>query len=64
MDQKWIEYHCKSGQPLFLYNKITGEHKWAQQLGEVSTVACQIDFFVLFISFKFAHMIVNSFNHL
>ncbi|KXJ23227.1 zinc finger protein 23 [Exaiptasia diaphana] len=27
MDE-WIEYKCKSGQTLFIYNKLTGEHKW------------------------------------
>ena len=28
MDTNWIEYKCKSGQTLFIYNKVTGEHKW------------------------------------
>ena len=28
MDTNWIEYKCKSGETLFIYNKVTGEHKW------------------------------------
>ena len=24
----WYEYQCKSGQPVFYYNKATGEHRW------------------------------------
>ena len=24
----WYEYQCKSGQPVFYYNKTTGEHRW------------------------------------
>ncbi|KXJ13663.1 oocyte zinc finger protein XlCOF6.1 [Exaiptasia diaphana] len=28
MDSNWIEYKCNSGLTLFIYNKVTGEHKW------------------------------------
>ncbi|KXJ21634.1 hypothetical protein AC249_AIPGENE17999 [Exaiptasia diaphana] len=28
MDTDWVEYKCKSGETLFIYNKVTGEHKW------------------------------------
>lgn len=28
MDSSWVEYKCNSGQTLFIYNKVTGEHKW------------------------------------
>ncbi|KAK3749197.1 hypothetical protein QZH41_014657 [Actinostola sp. cb2023] len=31
MDTEWTEYQCKSGQTLFIYNKVTGEHKWTTQ---------------------------------
>ncbi|XP_020903266.1 zinc finger protein 572 [Exaiptasia diaphana] len=31
MDDIWIEYKCKSGQTLFIYNKLTGEHKWTSE---------------------------------
>jgi len=32
----WIEYQCKSGQTIFLYNKVTGEHKWPPEYNDVS----------------------------
>jgi len=27
-EDDWIKYKCKSGQTIFLYNKVTGVHKW------------------------------------
>jgi len=35
MGKDWIEYQCKSGQTMFVYNKVTGEHRWASGFGEV-----------------------------
>jgi len=37
MEEEWSEYHSKSGQTFFLYNKATGEHKWLLGRDEVST---------------------------
>jgi len=38
MGKDWIEYQCKAGQTLFVYNKETGEHKWVLELPEVGLV--------------------------
>jgi len=38
MDTEWTEYQCKSGQTRFIYNKVTGEHKWPKQYNNVSLV--------------------------
>jgi len=35
-ESDWIEYKCKSGQPIFLCNKVTGVHKWPPGYYDVS----------------------------
>jgi len=36
MENKWAKYKAKSGETLFLYNKVTGEiFKWPYELGKV-----------------------------
>jgi len=69
MEKEWIEYHCGTGQTLFLYNKVTGEHKWAHDLGEVSHFKThQIDFCLLvrskffFVDLYIFDMSFESFN--
>jgi len=36
MESDWIEYKCKSDQPIFLCNKVTGVHKWPPGYNDVS----------------------------
>jgi len=52
MEDNWIEYQCKSGQTMFVYNKVTGEHKWPHVLGQVG------DSFDLFLH-VFIHLFVD-----
>jgi len=35
-EDDWINYKCKSGETIFLYNKVTGEHKWPPGYNNVS----------------------------
>jgi len=34
-ESDWIAYKCKSGQTIFLYNKVTGVHKWPPGYNDV-----------------------------
>jgi len=35
-EDDWVKYKCKSGQTIFLYNKVTGVHKWPPGFNNVS----------------------------
>ena len=38
METDWTGYNCKSGEILFVYNKVTGQHKWPAGLENVSSL--------------------------
>ena len=45
MGTEWTDYRCKSGQTLFIYNKVTGEHKWPTQYNNVSGILIVCSFY-------------------
>jgi len=54
-EEDWINYKCKSGQTIFLYNKITGEHKWPPGNNNVSDLAKVENSWVVDISRTYLH---------
>ena len=45
----WIEYSCKSGETLFIYNKRTGEHKWPTGAENVSFLRLHMAAILFFV---------------
>jgi len=55
MESDWIEYKCKSDQPIFLCNKVTGVHKWPPGFDDVSHS-------ILFVDIGYSIVIILKYN--